>query len=98
MSQLNELLLQRQQLDQQINELRQQERADALATIHKLVQQFELTAQDIFGGKSASRVSAGASKKVAAKYLNKETGETWTGRGKPPRWIQGQDREKFLIG
>ncbi|MEK6290655.1 MAG: H-NS histone family protein, partial [Paraburkholderia tropica] len=22
---------------------------------------------------------------------------TWSGRGKPPRWIAGKDREKFLI-
>jgi DNA-binding protein H-NS len=35
--------------------------------------------------------------KVAPKYRNQATGETWTGRGKPPKWIQGQDRDQFLI-
>ncbi|THU03655.1 H-NS histone family protein [Lampropedia puyangensis] len=97
MSQLDALIQQREALDQQINAMRQQARADALAQIHALVQQFELSPADIFGGPKNSRSSATAGKKVAAKYLNKETGETWTGRGKPPRWIQGQDREAFKI-
>jgi DNA-binding protein H-NS len=34
---------------------------------------------------------------VAAKYRNPATGETWTGRGKAPKWIEGQDRNKFAI-
>jgi DNA-binding protein H-NS len=25
------------------------------------------------------------------------SGKTWTGRGKPPAWIAGRNREKFLI-
>lgn len=41
--------------------------------------------------------------KVAAKYRNPaNTGETWTGRGKQPRWLaaytaQGKKLEDFLI-
>ena len=35
--------------------------------------------------------------KVAAKYKNPSTEETWTGRGKAPIWIAGKDRTKFLI-
>jgi len=39
---------------------------------------------------------------VAPKYRNQTTGETWTGRGKPPRWMSaaeqtGTAREAFLI-
>jgi len=39
---------------------------------------------------------------VPAKYRHPETKETWTGRGKAPRWItnaeaEGTSREKFLI-
>jgi len=33
----------------------------------------------------------------APKYRNPETGETWTGRGKPPLWIRDKDREQFKI-
>ena len=31
------------------------------------------------------------------KYRNPATGETWTGRGKAPKWIDGQEREQYLI-
>ena len=27
----------------------------------------------------------------------RDTGDTWTGRGKPPRWIAGKDKEQYLI-
>lgn len=35
--------------------------------------------------------------KVAAKYRNPANGETWTGRGKATKWIEGQDRSRFTI-
>jgi DNA-binding protein H-NS len=35
--------------------------------------------------------------KVAAKYRDAETGQTWTGRGKAPKWIEGKDRTPFII-
>jgi DNA-binding protein H-NS len=35
--------------------------------------------------------------KVAAKYRDPATGQTWTGRGKAPKWIEGQDRTPFVI-
>ncbi|CUJ63887.1 H-NS histone family protein (plasmid) [Achromobacter sp. CF-sbj1-Ac2-l] len=39
---------------------------------------------------------------VAPKYRNQATGDTWSGRGKPPRWLSaaeraGTSREAFLI-
>jgi DNA-binding protein H-NS len=43
--------------------------------------------------KMAGRPRAG----VAPKYRDPDSGSTWSGRGKPPRWIAGLDREKFLI-
>ena len=39
---------------------------------------------------------------LAAKYRNPSTGETWSGRGRPAKWIteleaKGQKREKFAV-
>ncbi|KVD75508.1 hypothetical protein WI89_08105 [Burkholderia ubonensis] len=34
---------------------------------------------------------------VAPKYWNPETGETWSGRGKLPRWLVGLDRSLYLL-
>ncbi|WP_441295522.1 H-NS histone family protein [Massilia brevitalea] len=34
---------------------------------------------------------------VQAKYRDPDSGATWTGRGRAPRWLNGRDKEKFLI-
>lgn len=31
------------------------------------------------------------------KYRNDATGETWSGRGKAPKWIEGKDRAPYLV-
>ncbi len=52
---------------------------------------------DLFGGRG------GKGRKVAAKYANPDDpAETWTGRGRKPRWLaaklkDGDKIEKFLI-
>jgi DNA-binding protein H-NS len=52
---------------------------------------------DIFGGRG------GKGRKVAAKYINPDDpSETWTGRGRKPRWLaakldEGDKIDKFLI-
>ena len=49
------------------------------------------------GGKAAS-VASKSKGELPPKYLNPKTGETWSGRGRPPSWIAGvKDRTKFLI-
>ena len=35
--------------------------------------------------------------KVAPKYRNPETGDTWTGRGREPGWIKGKNRDEFAL-
>jgi DNA-binding protein H-NS len=45
---------------------------------------------------------AKARKPVAAKYRNSATGETWSGRGKAPKWLVameagGRTREEFAV-
>lgn len=97
MSTYKDLLKQRDALEQQIKEARQREIAHAVSQVRSLVAEFGLTEKDVFSSGKA-RSGAGTHAKVAAKYRNPATGATWTGRGKPPKWIQGQDRAKFAIG
>lgn len=85
-----ELLAQREALEAQIETARKQEVSEVVAKIRGLVQDYGLTADDIF---AARRVSPA----VAPKYRNPETGDTWTGRGKPPTWIRDKDRSQFVI-
>lgn len=95
---LKDLLQQREALEKAIAEARQNEIASAVTKVRELVAEYGLTAQDIFpgrAGKSAGAKSSGS--KVAAKYRDPATGQTWTGRGKAPKWIEGKDRSQFVI-
>jgi DNA-binding protein H-NS len=52
------------------------------------------------GGKTAGGQKAAGP--TGVKYRNPKTGETWSGRGRPARWIteleaKGQKREKFAV-
>lgn len=94
-----ELLKQREALEQQIAEARQRELKDAIQQVRSVVSEYGLTTQDVFHTKIAGgRIMTKFKAPVAPKFRNPATGETWTGRGKPPKWIEGKDRTEFLIG
>jgi len=94
MSSYKELLAQREQLDKQIKEVIAREKADGIAKAKLIIEQYGLSASDLFSRKAGVK---GAGGKVAPKYRNPSTGETWTGRGKAPKWIEGKDRSGYLI-
>jgi DNA-binding protein H-NS len=99
MSAYKELLQQRAELEQKITEARQNEISQAVNQIRSLVADFDLTVDDIFPPvtKAPRAASALAGNKVAPKYIDPVSGKTWTGRGKAPKWIDGQERSNFLI-
>ena len=95
-----ELLKQREALEQAIATARAHELSEALTKARELVAEFGLTVQDVFpSGRGASKSGnkASSGNKVAPKYRDPATGQSWTGRGKAPKWIDGQDRAKYLI-
>ncbi len=95
-----ELLQQREALEQAIANARAHELSEAVRRARELVAEFGLTVQDVFPSGRANLKSAGKSNsgtKVAPKYRDPASGQTWTGRGKAPKWIDGQDRAKYLI-
>ena len=94
MSSYKDLLAQREQLDKQIKEAIAREKADGIAKAKVIIEQYNLVASDLFSRKTGSKNAGG---KVAPKYRNPATGETWTGRGKAPKWIDGRDRSAYLI-
>ena len=85
------LLQQKAELEAKIAEALKTEKSGAISRARELVQQYGLTQDDIFG-QPKRKTTVGE-----AKYRNPETGATWTGRGKPPNWIIGQDRATFEI-
>ncbi len=96
MANYKDLLAQRQALDAKIEEARKTELSTAISHVQEMVAEFGLTEQDVFG-KPGRAPSKGKGSTVAAKYFDPASGSTWSGRGKPPKWIAGQDRSKFAI-
>jgi DNA-binding protein H-NS len=95
MASYQELLQQREQLDRQIKEAADREKAEGITKVKALIEQYGLSASDVFSKRAGAPRQGGG--KVAPKYKDPATGETWTGRGKAPKWIDGRDRNQFLI-
>lgn len=96
MSTYQELIAQRAALEEQIKAARATEVAEAVSKIKEMMALYGLTAADIATG-PGSRRTTHKTGSVAPKYRDPSTGQTWTGRGKAPKWIDGKDREQFLI-
>ncbi|MBS1943305.1 MAG: H-NS histone family protein [Bacteroidetes bacterium] len=95
MATYSELLKQREELEKQIEAAREQELSGAKAKIIELMDMYGLTCEDLVEGRG--RAPHQAKIHVKPKYRNPETGQTWSGRGKPPAWIANKDRAQFAI-
>ena len=99
MANYSELQREIARLMQQAESARKAEVSAVIAEIKAKMAEYGITAADLG---STGRSSRAKGMTVAAKYKNVATGETWTGRGKMPRWLQaevaaGRRKEDFLI-
>ena len=91
-----------QKLQKEAEAVRKRERAETIINIKKAIQAFGLTAEDLglrssgksrrAGKKAGAKPPSGKGRLdrrsiVAPKYRDAATGETWTGRGKQPKWL-----------
>jgi DNA-binding protein H-NS len=85
-----ELIAQKAELEKQIADAQREEKSGAIAQVKALMAQHGLTAADLVSrGPSAGRSSIPkTSGKVAAKYRDAATGNSWTGRGLKPNWLK----------
>jgi len=89
-------------------------RKPVVASIIRSMREYNITPEEIaaaFGKpartpaavrKGAAPAAPRAKRAVAPKYRHPDTGETWSGRGKAPRWLtaaeaEGAKRDSFLI-
>lgn len=101
-----------EKLKKQADALQRKKRKPVILSIIRSMKEFDITPDEILAafGKPAARGATRAVKKatpstrapVPVKYKHPETGATWTGRGKPPRWVvdaeaNGQSRTAFLV-
>ena len=70
----------RLQMDATLKSMERDERSDALAQIHGLIAQFNFLPFEVFPRKSDAPKA-----KVPAKYYDPDSGQSWSGRGKPPQ-------------
>lgn len=87
MASLQELIAQKEALEVEIERTRHQARSDAVSQVRTLMEQHGLTPADL-STRSAPKQRAGKGKKVAAKYRDKATGDSWSGRGLQPKWLK----------
>lgn len=98
MTTYKELQSQIEQLQKEAELARKTELANAIAEIHAKMQEYSISPEDLgFGNGVKRRPMKTARRTVPPKYRNNATGETWSGRGKPPKWLAGRDKSQFLI-
>lgn len=97
MSQYAELKAQIEKLQAQADEARHAELVNVIAEIRQKITEFGLSASDLGFAESRRRGRPPKKAPLPAKYQDPKTGTTWSGRGKPPRWIAGKNRDRFLI-
>jgi DNA-binding protein H-NS len=97
MSQYADLKSQIAKLQAQADEARRVEVDNVIAEIQRQIAEYGLTPQDLGFAAAARRGRPPKKAPLPPKYRDPKTGSTWSGRGKPPKWISGKTRERFLI-
>lgn len=114
MATYQELVAQKAALDKQQAELEKQiadtlraERQSVIHQIKSLMAEHGISAADLTSGKPGrpprnASADGSAPRKVAPKYRDPDTNETWSGRGLKPKWLAaaiegGRSLEEFAV-
>lgn len=83
------------ELQAKAQETRGAEVAEAKAKIKAIMIEYGLTIADI--GETTKPILKAQRTSVPIKYRDDVTGDTWTGRGRAPKWIEGKDKNQYLV-
>jgi DNA-binding protein H-NS len=84
------------------------EKQEGIKKVMALIDEYQLTANDLPGFMAVKHVASAKDPKkktfgvkmpkttAPPKYRNPETGQTWSGRGHEPSWMEGH-RDEYLI-
>lgn len=94
-----------QKLKEDARALAERHRGPALESILRAMREYDISPDDVASAyRSANKTArkSGVKQTVPPKYRDPATGQTWTGRGRTPRWLtaaeeQGRHRDEFLI-
>jgi DNA-binding protein H-NS len=92
MASIAQLLEQKAALERQIADAQREAKSTAIAQVKALMAEHGLTMADLSARAPAAAPKAKATggSKVAVKYRDAATGDTWTGRGLQPKWLKAQ--------
>ena len=98
MTSYKELKAKAEELMRQAEVARKAETTAVIAEIKVKMLEFGITLADLGGGAKAVK----SRKAVAAKYRNPANSDTWSGRGRVPRWLAalegaGHKRDEFAV-
>ena len=101
MATLQELLNRKAELDREIDATRRNEKADAIAKVKALMSEHDLTLADL-SARATVKAASTIKGKVAAKFRNDATGDSWSGRGLQPKWLKaalaaGRKLDEFAV-
>ena len=91
---LRELIAAREALEAEIAHARRQEIAGVIAEIKQKMSEYGISRDELNLAREKRQTARPA---VAPKYRDPHTGKTWSGRGKAPKWIDGKNRDDYLI-
>ena len=91
-----------QKLQRQMRTLHTRQRRPVINSIVRSMLEYEITPEELIEALKNRQTATTAKAKTPARYKNPKTGDTWTGRGRPPLWIveaekSGKKRDQFLI-
>lgn len=93
---VEELVAERDRIDAEVKAKQNALKASVIDQIKTVVNTYDISTEELveaLGGLKSKRKGI----KAKPKYKDPATGVIWSGRGKEPAWIKGQDRSKFLI-
>ncbi|MGN4073746.1 H-NS histone family protein [Burkholderia gladioli] len=93
------LIIQLKMLHKEIRDARARELDVAISTIVEIMLDLGITIDEVarvLPLHRPCRRNSGTGKR-AARYMNPETGQTWSGRGRRPEWLRNKRPEDFLL-
>lgn len=93
-------------IQKKIKNLQTKKRKPIITSIVKSMHEYAISLEEVstaYNSKTTQKLKTNTVKKpVPPKYRNPQTNDTWSGRGKAPRWITeaeaaGTTRKSFLI-
>ncbi|MBO7776751.1 H-NS histone family protein [Burkholderia pseudomallei] len=97
MATYEELKAQLDALNKEAEVAREREISAVLSEIREAVLRYEIRPDQIFPQWTRLRSPDKRRGPLPPKYRNPMTGETWSGRGRCPKWMAGLPRDEFLV-